>query len=245
MQKSISGIDVKSAEKGEVSAVFSTFNVIDKDGDVTEPGAFKDGQEVLISAYGHTSWSGALPVGKGTIRQTKDEAIFEGQFFLNTTAGRDTFEVVKELGAKGEWSYGYDVEEFSFGKHDDQDVRFLKSLDVHEVSPVLLGAGVNTRTLGTKSLHDQIAEATGVVTAAIESAERVVALRAEKGKQLSHVNAESLGGLYAGMDRLKALLDAMTDEEESGEATSMEDIEAMAAQYRRAELFSSLNMNGA
>lgn len=150
MQKSIRDITVKSADQGEVSAVFSTFNVIDKDGDVTEPGAFTDGQEVLISAYGHTSWSGVLPVGKGTIRQTASEAIFDGKFFMNTAAGRETFEVVKELGQKGEWSYGFDVLEESFGKFGERDVRFLKALDVHEVSPVLLGAGVNTRTLATK-----------------------------------------------------------------------------------------------
>jgi hypothetical protein len=148
--KALGAIEIKSAAKGEVSAVFSTFNVIDKDGDVTEPGAFTDGQEVLISAYGHTSWAGALPVGKGTIRQTGDEAIFDGKFFMNTEAGRETFAVVKELAGQGEWSYGFDIVEESFGKFEDRDVRFLKRLDVHEVSPVLVGAGVNTRTLATK-----------------------------------------------------------------------------------------------
>src|SRR5690606_17071896 len=101
--------------------------------------------------YGHTSWDGALPVGKGTIRQTSKEAIFEGQFFLDTTAGRDTFVTVKELGSLGQWSYGYDALEYSFGEHDGQHVRFLSKQKVHEVSPVLLGAGVGTRTLATKS----------------------------------------------------------------------------------------------
>lgn len=151
MQKSGSGgFTIKDAAKGEVSAVFSTFNVVDKDGDVTLPGAFKDGQEVLISAYGHTSWSGALPVGKGTIRQTATEAIFDGKFFMDTVQGRETFSVIKALGSKGEWSYGFDIVKSSPGRHENRDVRFLEEMDVHEVSPVLLGAGVNTRTLATK-----------------------------------------------------------------------------------------------
>lgn len=144
-------VKLENADKGEVTAVFSTFNVIDKDGDVTLPGAFKDGAEALISAYGHTSWQGALPVGKGKIHTNSREAIFKGQFFMDTQAGRDTFTVVKELGERQEWSYGFDVIDAESGDMDGQRVQFLKSLDVHEVSPVLIGAGVGTRTLAVKS----------------------------------------------------------------------------------------------
>jgi len=150
-KKTLTDVTIKSAAKGEVSAVIATFNVIDKDGDVTVPGAFTDGQEVLISAYGHSSWAGELPVGKGTIRRDGDEKeIFDGAFFMDTAAGRDTFAVVKALGPKGEWSYGYDPIDAEPGVFDGKDVRFLKGINVHEVSPVLLGAGIDTRTLATK-----------------------------------------------------------------------------------------------
>ncbi|MBX6382172.1 MAG: HK97 family phage prohead protease [Microbispora sp.] len=144
-------LEIKDEAKGLVKAVFATFNVIDSDGDVTLPGAFEDGAPVRISAYGHASWSGALPVGKGIIRTTDTEAILEGQFFLNTQHGRDTFTVVKELGPLQEWSYGFDIEEESYGEFEGRQVRFLKKVKTHEVSPVLLGAGVNTRTLAAKS----------------------------------------------------------------------------------------------
>jgi HK97 family phage prohead protease len=155
-KKSLSQVEIKSADRGTVEAVFSTFDVVDKDGDVTRPGAFTDGEEVLISSYQHTSWGGALPVGKGKIRQTKSEAILEGQFFLDTTAGRDHFTVVKALaGRQQEWSYGFDVLDSEDGTFDGREVRFLKRLKVHEVSPVLVGAGVNTRTLAVKALTDQ------------------------------------------------------------------------------------------
>ncbi|GAA4221514.1 hypothetical protein FHR32_005120 [Streptosporangium album] len=160
-------VEIKDEVKGQVKAVFSTFNVIDSDKDVTPPGAFEDGAPVLISAYGHTSWQGELPVGKGTIRQTSKEAIFEGQFFMNTDHGKNAFLTVKELSDAGlqEWSFGYDPVDYSFGEFDGQKVRFLNKLKVHEVSPVLLGAGVNTRTLSAKSAGPGIAVRRGRVLA--------------------------------------------------------------------------------
>jgi HK97 family phage prohead protease len=154
-RKQLSRVEIKSEDRGEFSAVFSTFNVVDSDGDVTHPGAFDDGAEVLISSYGHQSWQGALPVGKGVIRQTKSEAVCDGQFFMDTTHGRDTFAVVKALGGSQQWSYGFDVVDSEDGQFDGRKARFLKRLKVHEVSPVLMGAGVNTRTLAVKSLIDK------------------------------------------------------------------------------------------
>src|SRR3990167_6551310 len=97
---------IKDAEKSQSEAVFATFGVIDHDSDVTLPGAFEDGAEVPISAYGHSSWMGDLPVGKGVIRTTEQEARIEGQLFLTTTAGREMFETVKAMGGLQEWSYG-------------------------------------------------------------------------------------------------------------------------------------------
>lgn len=151
-RKSLSGVEIKDADKGIVTAVFSTMNVRDHDGDFTREGAFTDGAKVAISAYGHKSWDGALPVGKGVIRVKGKKAVLEGQFFMNTQHGKDTFETVKALAEDGlgEWSYGYDVEEHSYGKEGDRPVRYLDRLKVHEVSPVLLGAGLNTRTLSAK-----------------------------------------------------------------------------------------------
>jgi hypothetical protein len=156
-------VEVKDTDRGEVAAVFSTLApAIDSDGDVTLREAFEDGGEVLLSSYQHGSWSGSLPVGKGRIRTTSTEAIVEGRFFLDTTAGRDTFTVVRELGSRQQWSFGFDILDSEDGVFDGRKVRVLKRLKVHEVSPVLIGAGVNTRTLATKS-------------AAVESPEDVAA----------------------------------------------------------------------
>lgn len=144
-------VEVKDADKGQVTAVFSTFNDIDSDGDVTLPGAFEDGAMMAISAFGHKSWDGALPVGTGVIRTTETEAIADLQFFMDTKDGHDTFVVVKGMGKLQQWSYGFDTLKYSFGEFQGEQVRFLEKNLVHEVSPVLLGAGNNTRTLTAKS----------------------------------------------------------------------------------------------
>ena len=150
--KSFSGLRVKDATKGEFTAVFSTFNVVDADGDVTLPGAFRDGAEVRISAYGHASWSGALPVGKGVVHANDIEAWVDGQFFMDTIDGKNTFLTVKAMGTLQEWSYSVEPTKYSFGEFAGQRVQFLEALDgPHEVSPVLAGAGVGTRTTAIKS----------------------------------------------------------------------------------------------
>ncbi len=214
-KKALARVEVKDESKGEVEAVFATLNVKDRDNDVTVPGAFENDAEVVISAYNHKSWEGALPVGKGVIQEVGDEAVFKGRFFLNTTAGRDTFEVVKELGAKQEWSYGFNVDDSEHGNFKGESVRFLKRMTVHEVSPVMRGAGIGTTTRHAKSLRDEVAEAVDAVKAATESAERVVALRAEKGKDLSNVNRASLDGLREAIKALDALLNTEDESETS------------------------------
>lgn len=144
-------VEVKDAGAGLVEAVFSTYGVVDHDGDVTMPGAFRNGQEVRISAWNHGSWSGALPVGKGVIEDRGDRAVLVGQFFLDTASGAEHFAVVKGLGSLQEWSYGFNVTRYSHGDHEGQEVRFLEDLDVTEVAPVLKGAGIGTHTLLVKS----------------------------------------------------------------------------------------------
>lgn len=157
--KHLSRVEIKDEDRGEVAAVFSTFDVVDSDGDVTVKGAFTDGAPVAISAYGHRSWAGELPVGKGRIRELSTEAVMEGRFFLDTQKGLDTFRVVKAMseddGAMQEWSYSLDNIKSRRGEVDGKQVRIIESVDVAEVSPVLKGAGVNTRTLATKSYLKQ------------------------------------------------------------------------------------------
>ena len=141
-----------SGKEGEFRAVFSTFDVIDRDGDVTQAKAFKDGQKIRISYWGHR-WQD-LPVGKGEIHSDDEKAWVDGQFFLDTQAGLETYKTVKNLEDLQEWSYGFDIIESDDGEVDGQSVRILKELDVYEVSPVLLGAGIGTQTVAIKNQKD-------------------------------------------------------------------------------------------
>jgi HK97 family phage prohead protease len=135
-------------QPGEFAAVFATLNVKDHDGDVTLPGAFTDGEQVRISAWGH-AWDD-LPVGRGEIHEVEEQAVVSGGFFLDTQAGKEHYQTVKALGDLQQWSYGFEVLDAEEGDWEGEKVRFLKKLKVFEVSPVMLGAGVGTRTTDIK-----------------------------------------------------------------------------------------------
>jgi len=139
-------------ETGAFRAEFATLNVIDHDRDVTEPGAFRDGQETLIEAWNHDY--SQLPVGKGVVREDGDKAIIEGRFFLDTLGGLEHYKTVKALGELQEWSYTFDIEDSGHGEFDGEDVLFLRKLDVWGVAPVQRGAGIDTRTTDIKAAKD-------------------------------------------------------------------------------------------
>jgi hypothetical protein len=180
-RKSFSGIELKEDKPGTFLARIATLNVIDKDGDVTLPGAFPEGKEILISAYMHSSWMDALPVGKGVIHEVGSEVLVEGEFNLATDTGREHYETVKFAPNLQEWSYGFLPAEFEAdtefeGNHVN---RILKRLDVFEASPVLRGAGMNTATLTIKSDKDGLtfkAQADAVLTAVSDWLGRVKSL---------------------------------------------------------------------
>lgn len=218
---------------GSVRAVFATLNVVDKHDDVTLPGAFGN-QKVVISAYQHSSWMSALPVGKGRIFEEGQEAIFEGSFLLETQHGKDTYETVRALAADGlgEWSYGFDPLKESRGEFQGKKVRFLESLKVYEVSPVLVGAGENTRTLDVKNLSfsDNAESALAAVAAFVERAKSLADLRAKEGRVLSAANRTRLENLLSSMKAaigdLEELLSAANPEDSGKQAVYLEFLRA-------------------
>lgn len=157
-------LQVKSKAQGLVEAVFATLNVPDLDGDVTMPGAFGR-QTVPIEPWNHGT---TLPVGKGTIRESGSEAILDGQFFLDTTPGKDHFNTLLALGEKVEWSYTFNIVDAA--PRDTGKGLILKRLDVVGVGPVTRGAGIATRTLVLKaaSLFGQAGVAGTLVSAGPE-----------------------------------------------------------------------------
>ena len=194
--------EMKLDDAGHLTAAFAQLGVIDSDGDVTVKGAFPV-KDVALSAYGHTSWDGALPVGKGTISEQGDWAVFEGDFFTDTTHGNDAYLTVKGLGPLAEYSYGFTVLDSAQASFEGKSVRELRSLDVFEVSPVLKGAGVGTHTLALKSddlepgasFADESAWLSGKLAAFLERATARKEMRDNEGRKLSRVDIARLEDL--------------------------------------------------
>jgi len=210
-------LDLK--DTGEFVGVFATLNVEDAHGDITIPGAFGE-QQVLISQYNHGSWGqgvDALPIGVGKIYEKGDEAIVEGEFDMSDDAAIKTYKKMQYVHAKGrvqEFSYALPEIDYEISEKDGHRVRILKKIRVNEVSPVLMGAGINTRLLAIKSILGEkiqpdelgglkLLDHIELVTIASKGlAERLLALEAlrkSKGKSVSE----------ATLDKLPELRDAM------------------------------------
>lgn len=221
LRKTFAPHDLKLDESGHIVLAFAQMNVIDADRDVSLPGSFPT-KAVPMSAYGHTSWDGALPTGKGTIREAGEWAVFEGDFFLDTDQGRNTYNTVKAMAELQEYSYGLKPLKHSYGQKDGINVRFLEKQDVFEVSPVLKGAGVSTHTMAIKSdgpgtdapYAEHAAWVLGVVKAFSDRTADRSEWRAKEGRSLSEANREALDGIVKGlglsMDELRKLLDEAT-----------------------------------
>jgi len=209
-------VELKEDKEGSFIAKIATLNVIDKDGDETVPGAIEIGKEVLVSAYMHGSWMGGLPVGKAVLSESKDALLADGEFNLKTETGREHYEAVKFSGKLQEWSYGFKVDESEEETRDGQKIRVLKKVTIFEISPVLLGAGMETATLAIKEAGKTFSDEGEAVLAAVESfiarTKSLADLRQKEGRVLSSANRDrmkKLLGMLSGVaSDLKELLDA-------------------------------------
>lgn len=199
-------------EPGAVAARFAAFNELDKDGDITKPGAFGK-QAVLLGAYGHASFGrmGAPmpPIGRGEIAEEKGGAVFKGRFNLDMAAGKETYESVKMSGDLQEWSYGYRVLREATEMVNGEPHRVLEKLAVSEVSPVMVGAGNSTGTLDIKAYTDlpftqHTDQAEEVMADYLDRIKALAALRAKEGRVLSGTNRKRLEDLSSRLSELQA-----------------------------------------
>ena len=204
-------------DEGVGLARIATLNVVDSDGDITLPGAFGEQNVKVLPSH---NW-GAVPLGWARIFEKGDEVLAEFKINLETSSGKDWHSALKfdlEQG-KGliEWSYGFNIVEADTESRDDARVRLLKKLTVHEVSPVMLGAGVNTGTVTIKgdggksglSLVDHIKAALDEVEAVNKRIAEVTELRTKDSRSLGEVSASIAYDLDAALERTKALSDRL------------------------------------
>ena len=197
-------------EPGQVTAVFSTFDVVDSDNDIVLATALTHGQQVPMT-WAHR-WD--VPVGKGTIMVQDKQALFDGGFFLETDAGLEAYKTVKAMGTLQEWSWGFRVVDAAYEQRDAQFVRLIKRAEVFEVSPVLVGAGVGTYTLGIKGAeHSALADQVDTVLAAVDDLasryKALAALRAKEGRVLSEANRKRLSSLLESLRAVETDIDEL------------------------------------
>ena len=187
------------ADESAVSAVFSTFEVVDSDKDVVLATAFTHGQEVPMT-WSH-DWT--APIGKGRILVEPAQAVFDGAFFLKTSWGRDAYESVKAMGSLQEWSWGFKLLEATQEIWNGEPVRVIRKADVYEVSPVLVGSSIGTFTRDIKAgqtYAEQVERALAVLSAISERSRSLADLRLKEGRVLSDANRKRLASLKEALE---------------------------------------------
>ena len=144
----------EDGDKRYIEAVFSLFDTIDSDNDVTKANALRSGYtgNKVPLVWNH-DWSKVI--GRGIIETDNQKAVFKG-YFLETEAGKEAYETVKAMQDMQQFSYGFQVIKSEKGTHIDSKgeevpVRVLQDVKVWEVSPVLVGAQQNSFVQALKS----------------------------------------------------------------------------------------------
>lgn len=220
----------KLDDGGTGLARIATLSAVDSDGDTYARGAFGEQQVKVLPAHD----SMAVPIGRARVFEREDEALAEFRLNLDTAAGREWHAALKFDFESGqplqEWSYGFRIVDSSTEVRDGQRVRVLKKLKVHEISPVVLGAGVGTATLALKGravpFGEQLIAAIAEVRDIAGRAREIKALREKDGRALSPERVDQLKDLTAACGELAAAaaeLDALvgpgsagTDSQEAG-----------------------------
>lgn len=194
-------------EKGEGLIKFATLEVIDADQDVSRSGAF--GKQTMQMVPAH-EWQQS-PIGKAQIFEEGNDVLANIRLNLNNSHGKDWYESIKfdmEVfpPPKQEYSYGYTPIKFSHGEFEGQQVRFLEQIEVHEISPVLKGAGVGTGTLllkekgqRQKDLHKKQTTLEEDINFVKENIEKLLKrirgikeIRENHGREISHERIKEL-----------------------------------------------------
>lgn len=201
---------IKADKPGEGSAVIAELNVVDHDGDVTLPGAFGTQHVNMLPAHDR----GAPRLGKAVLTEADDMAIADFKFNLSADAvtAKEWYASLKFDMENGdplqEWSYGFEILDSEFGQFQGKDVRFLKSLKVFEISPVLRGAGIGTGTLAIKekqTFKDEMDNALSSLDDIKAFAKRSASLadvKAKDGKSLSDEQIEALKVFNTSLDEV-------------------------------------------
>ena len=223
-------------DKRYIEAVFSLFDTIDSDNDVTKANALKSGYtgNKVPLVWNH-DWSKVI--GRGIIETDNQKAVFKG-YFLNTEAGKEAYNTVKEMQDMQQFSYGFQVMKSSKGKHIDSKgeevpVRVLEDVKVWEVSPVLVGAQQNSFVQALKSglePYDEIdTEFEEIIEPKVSSTTDASISKSQQGLRLGEHAVASLEELKAFTERIEDLASLRNSEKKTLSSKSTEMISTYLA----------------
>lgn len=139
-------------DAGTFSAIVATLGVVDHDGDIVESGAMLGSNPVpIVPSHQH----GHVPLGKVNLEEQGDKVLASGRFNLDVAPARDWFSAIRfdleNAPPKMEYSWAFHIKSERREDRDGKSVRILEKVDLIEVSPVLQGASIGTRTVVAKS----------------------------------------------------------------------------------------------
>jgi len=222
----------EDGDKRYIEAVFSLFDTIDSDNDVTKANALRSGYtgNKVPLVWNH-DWSKVI--GRGIIETDNQKAVFKG-YFLNTEAGKEAYNTVKEMQDMQQFSYGFQVMKSSKGTHIDSKgeevpVRVLEDVKVWEVSPVLVGAQQNSFVQALKSGLEPVDEEIKAEMQ-VESTEPEVSSKddasiissSQQGMRLGEHAVASLEELKAFTERIEDLASLRNSEKKTLSSKSTE-----------------------
>ena len=199
----------KMDDAGHGLARLATLAAVDHDGDTYAPNAFgwKDGEQWAPMLPAHDRK--AMPFGKARVYEEGGVAFAELHLNLESAAGKEWHSHLRFDLGKGrpaqEWSYGFGTVEAGYEQRGEDRIRVLKRVDVHEVSPVVRGAGVGTTTLSMKgrgSFADQLDAVIAEIGDIVDRAGDIAALRGAEGRDMSKARLDQLTALKARLDDL-------------------------------------------
>ena len=226
----------EDGDKRYIEAVFSLFDTIDSDNDVTKANALRSGYtgNKVPLVWNH-DWSKVI--GRGIIETDNQKAVFKG-YFLNTEAGKEAYNTVKEMQDMQQFSYGFQVMKSSKGTHIDSKgeevpVRVLEDVKVWEVSPVLVGAQQNSFVQALKSglePYDEIdTEFEEIIEPKVSSTTDASISKSQQGLRLGEHAVASLEELKAFTERIEDLASLRNSEKKTLSSKSTEMIQTYLA----------------
>lgn len=226
-------IAVDEAE-GIVTAIVSVTGVVDEVDDIIVPGAYA---ETLAKRRPKVCWAHSWehPIGKVLYieelmpgdprlpKKTRDgkpwpkEAgalVASMKFNLRTDEGKNAFEVVRFYSETGECEYsiGYQVPPGKAAK-DSRGTRFIKMLELYELSVVLFGAHTMTGTLSIKDAARAVVEVKRLGNAAVRGIDfRALAVKAPVPPQFQKDETDDTAAAPEGEEKPEKIKPNVTDE---------------------------------